>query len=622
MRRELDLVSRFQFAAITPDAAAGPEGRHPLRAVASSLPTDQETNSMSRDATAQHRVRTRKADLARGPLVAALLATAGLSIAAQAEGKERPAWTRSAEVNISRSDLGLPARVAPPRLARAALGRVAGRLGLRESLAGLRLAGEQRVPAANGARELRLLRFRQTVGGLRLVWSQIDVTIGAGRVRSIGATVVPARPGPPVGRQRVSRSEALAIARRAVAGADQALRPLPAAYAGNPTTRAVRPRVPRRVWVVEVSPAARGEDESAAWCIIVDAETGKVIARWEGMAARPGTGAAARGRGAAVATSAGRPTARASAIQDLMVEVYDATQPGVPNYADFELTGPRNAFSSWPTLDQARFLRPRTAVMDRVAANARNAAGTVCVVRFYCGKSGLPVGPVANPAWQVRGNDPASISSANRSTLGVTLSHRHVMGLGDFNDVLAHEFGHVRDWVAAGDRFAGGSSFGALEVEEAIADMFAYDYDRKDAAIGENGAFGAFRDWANPGRLPAAGQPHPSHLDFYDPSPPRGDPHFNSTILSHGYFRFVQKVGHDRAGQVLKSVPPGLSPRPTMSEFVNQIVAAARVQYPQDGTDRDAVSDVAQATDAAFKEAGFRCSGLTRCKGRVVLPGT
>ena len=62
--------------------------------------------------------------------------------------------------------------------------------------------------------------------------------------------------------------------------------------------------------------------------------------------------------------------------------------------------------------------------------------------------------------------------------------------------LVAHEFGHVMDWVYAGDRSPAASSRGTRR-EEALADMFAYDYDRGDATIG--GGHRRHRiDWANP----------------------------------------------------------------------------------------------------------------------------
>ena len=156
-----------------------------------------------------------------------------------------------------RAELGLPPGAAAPRLARAALERNARRLGLSRSSA-LRLASRFSPPRSNGGRVLRMLRFQQTASGLRVVWSQIDVTIAAGEVSSISATVVPVTGYALPGERKVSRSWALRTARRAVPRAEAVLRPLPAAYAGSPGGRWRRAR---SVWVVEFElPAAPGED--------------------------------------------------------------------------------------------------------------------------------------------------------------------------------------------------------------------------------------------------------------------------------------------------------------------------------------------------------------------------
>ena len=56
-----------------------------------------------------------------------------------------------------------------------------------------------------------------------------------------------------------------------------------------------------------------------------------------------------------------------------------------------------------------------------------------------------------------------------------------------YNDVIAHEFGHIMDAEYAGDR-ASSQNLAGDAVEEAIADMFAYDYDRENATIGEDRA--------------------------------------------------------------------------------------------------------------------------------------
>jgi hypothetical protein len=59
-----------------------------------------------------------------------------------------------------------------------------------------------------------------------------------------------------------------------------------------------------------------------------------------------------------------------------------------------------------------------------------------------------------------------------------------------------------------------------------------------------------------------------AHMEDYDTTPSRTTRprHFNSTILSHAYYLFVQRVGHHRAGRVLHNVPSLLSSRPTFQE--------------------------------------------------------
>jgi Zn-dependent metalloprotease len=142
---------------------------------------------------------------------------------------------------------------------------------------------------------------------------------------------------------------------------------------------------------------------------------------------------------------------------------------------------------------------------------------------------------------------------------------------GPFNDVVAHEHGHLIDYDYAGDPVIRGLNLEGRSVEEALADMFAFDYDRSDPTIGEESPAGAGHDWANPGSITRGGQPYPAHMDDYDRTPPAADDgepseHFNSTILSHAYYLFVQAVGSDKAGRVLHSVPQRSSPRPTFDE--------------------------------------------------------
>jgi Zn-dependent metalloprotease len=540
---------------------------------------------------------------------ALVLAAAVVASAPEATDARNPApgtsATRLLGVDLSRGELGLSSRAPAGRLARAALARHAGRLGLSRLRDRLRLASRTRLPASAGGRALRTFRFQQTAGGLRVVWSQIDVTVVRGEVRSIGATVVPVSGRPPARGRRVSGRRALAIARRAVPGAEAALRPLPAAYAGRPTSeRAAEARRPRSVWVVEVHPRpAPGDDAPTALCIVVDAHSGKVIARWPGMADRPDRGSSARGQradGVAPAASAAQlgtvvdPRDRKS--RPLLI--YDGTgkDPTGPItldfYTSFDTTGPTRQNSSWPFYLNSTFgpAARRSADMDAVAANAANTARSICVGRGWCGRTGASVIGTAIVPWIVIGNTTGR-SKASRLTLNVWLAHDSIArGNGDpnsaFNDILAHEFGHVMDWVYAGDRFSSqGFTVEGREVEEALADMFAYDYDRDDSLIGEE--TGPRRqDLADPGSVtfPGASRPYPQHMLQYDRTPPLdangdADPHFNASILSHAYYRFVQAEGHARAGRVLHNVPSALSPFPTFAQVANAFILRAGQIY-------------------------------------------
>lgn len=291
---------------------------------------------------------------------------------------------------------------------------------------------------------------------------------------------------------------------------------------------------------------------------------------------------------ATAAAVRGGPIARSATAHDLL-SVYDASAGAEPMggwepYARFRVSGDPRVSSNWPAWYEGPLPGvTRTARMDALTANARNVARTICDVRGYCGKAGwigwherghstingyLP--------WEVLGNDPADNSHAHRFYLWVTIEDDHIMeGAGDpnqpSNDVIAHEFGHIMDYEYAGDR-AYGQNIEGDAVEEAIADMFAYDYDWGDATIGEETGK-VIRNWANPGAVLRDGQPYPAHMNYYDPTPPlledddEPSGHFNSTILSHAYYLFVQKVGRWKAGRVLHNVPQRLSPRPTFEQL-------------------------------------------------------
>lgn len=574
---------------------------------------------MARHALAQVTVKARPTVLL--PIATALLAVAvavPTPALAGAKGGGH-GWTQRLTPNLSAHQLGLRAGAPARSLARAALSRDARRLGLPRSLRGVRLVRTLSAPAAPGANRLSVFRFEQTVHGKRVLWSQIDVTVAAGKVGSISATVVPVSSRRLAGGHSVSRSRALRIARRA-AGTEQALSPLRVAYAGQPTTgNRGKPRTARTAWVVETTPASELDSEaSIPLCIVVDAKTGRVIARWQGLAARPDHGPRARGASAHVA---------AGTHAEFLLDVYDGTNAapnrtnpftGAPAYASFVINGDPRDGRHWPQMLSTppyntrctapsnprpcvNYFGATSPAMDAVATNASNVARTICDVRDFCGRRHGPQGdpPLFQP-WKVIGNVSRNDSHASASTLTVDLAAGHEMdgtskctfGCGPqipdprqpSNDVLAHEFGHIMDWVYAGDRNISATDLEANSVQEALGDMFAYDYDRGNTTMGENTSGPISRDWKNPGSILRDGQPYPAHMRDYDPTPPNNadgkpSPHFNSTILSHAYYLFVQKVGHNTAGNVLQYVPFCLSPKPNFRQVRNCFVDRAHALY-------------------------------------------
>jgi Zn-dependent metalloprotease len=548
-------------------------------------------------------------------------ALAALAAAAPGAGPDVPpdGWARTIVPHLSRADVDLSPRASVTRLARAAVAREATRLGLADAN---RLRVASRFPASRsaGGRPLRTVRFQQTASGVRVVWSQIDVTVAGGEVTSLSATVVPAAGRVASGALTVGRARALRIARRVAPRARAVVRPLRAAYAGWPS----RERRPQRrravpVWVVELELPARGDGASSALCVVIDARSAKVIARWPGVADRPDRGRDRRGASVAAAAAAVDPRTRPS----YPLAVYDATGKNAPPplaedlYAEFHTSGNTRVGSSWPSYLDARddFAEP-SADMDAVTANAANVARTICTVRGWCGmKGGWQPDATRISPWVVMGNTTGG-SHTSPGTLYVWIGHDSIArGNGDpnraFNDVVAHEFGHVMDLVYAGDRFPGNQfSPEGKEVQEALANMFAYDYDREDATGGEETIGGTRVDWAVPGRISLGGQPYPAHMRDYDKTPPEDRfgnpyPHFNASILSHAYYELVRRLGHHQSGRVLHNIPATLSPFPTFREVARGFVVRAGEIYPQDGPDAGTRSDAREAAEAAFDEVGL-----------------
>jgi hypothetical protein len=164
------------------------------------------------------------------------------------------------------------------------------------------------APGATGA-----VTLRQSLGGLRVLFSQLHVRFRGGVVRGVGGTGMPLRSSRLAGRVAISRKRARDIARLRAAGPDTAASAQLVAYAGDPH----RPRPPRRAYVVAVDSVVpmSSDDSPSPLCVVVDAATGEVLDTWRGTIA-PSTAKQAR--------RDGKPAARAEAAQTVLAQYEDA----------------------------------------------------------------------------------------------------------------------------------------------------------------------------------------------------------------------------------------------------------------------------------------------------------
>jgi hypothetical protein len=499
------------------------------------------------------------------PIVLAALATSVLAATAQADSPPRPdrlnpqpeppgatasaepdRWrTRIATERYTPERLGLARDASVRQLARAAIDRSAGALGLR-SRTGITFASELQPSPAPGAHALHMLRFQQTAGGRRVLWSEIDVAVSGGKVTSISATTVPFGEPRLQGRERVSRARATAIAKRALAGAEHALPAQPVAYAGTPA----RPRPPRRAWVVQLEPARQpgGADDTTTVCIVVDATSGKILMRYRGFVGQ-----------------AAQPRAR-SAVTGSFAAVFDAG--GTSGFGD--------EIARWngdPREGGVMSFVPIGGNFDLRAASARAAIfpvaavlGPTCKRRQFCaGYSVVHGKPVGGQTFIANSTSPFGSHYSTNGNL-ITLKPEHADDL----DIIAHEFGHRRDRAWADDRVDGHQQVD--EVEEALADMFAYDLDfdptigddRTEDFAGDRRSDG-LRTLEDPHDFSSDGIADPARMSEYRCAPDT-DEHINATILGHAYYRYVDQVGHDTAGNVLTYIPYALPASPSFSD--------------------------------------------------------
>jgi hypothetical protein len=516
--------------------------------------------------------------------VALLVAVAGASAAAPAASEKN--WSRSVERPIHAEQLGLPAGASPRRLGAAAIRRSARLLAGGRRLGDVRfdrevLRGDRRA----SAKPMRGLRFQQSLGGLRVLWSELDVTVTGDTVQSINATVVPLRSRRLTGQRRVDVRRARTIARRAVADPGVVRRPELVAYAGEPG----KPRAPRRAYVVEVYEAAPQDPHSeTAWCVVVDAEAGRVLQKWRGFAARPPTPADdARQRSNGVA----RHEARAAATKIVLLQYVDAGGQDVivsPNYRDVWTDRTPFSFSGWHPLAYFRTFDTFGSVTDtalKPIGHVYSVARYVCIYQEFCGRDSGRDGSYnrhfVTANW---GGD--SYAKYQHSTERIFLSR----AVGDNDDMraIAHEFGHQIDLRNRNDYL---STTEGEEVEEALADMFSYDFER-NKRDGFPTKPSIKRVLANPGGFQIDGVTLPAHQTDYNCTAGL-DEHINGNILGHAYYLLVERIEHARAGAILKFVPWRL---PAQRTFGQVRVAFANIAAELFGA--SARADVNAAFDA------------------------
>jgi Thermolysin metallopeptidase, alpha-helical domain len=549
-------------------------------------------------------------------LLAALLLTTVLSAAGPAHAAS--SWTHRLSVDLSARDLGLPAGAGPSVVAGEALQRLAPRLGLPKSLSGIRL--EENRPLAGGTARLR---FQQTAHGRRIAWSQIDVMLSKGRVRSVSATVVPVKADRLAGRQRISPKRAMAIARSAVPGPEDTRAPELIAYAGRPTTRGSHKRVPRLAYVIETLPESRGRaalrsqlggESPTPVCLIVDARTGRVLTTWDGIADVPATPVPASSPPPASVAPPPPPPGSTT-----LAEIWDNSVQPAALYARVDTTADPFDSTSWITTGtrakaSIAYFRQRTLTMDALVANVLEVGKYVCTIDHYCGRYGSRV--YGFSPWRVFGLGPTR-SETSPITFDVFINQaditNEVPNDAERNDLVAHEFGHVMDWVYAGDRLRTDEGD---EVQEALADMFAYDADSRDATFGEDTLSGASRNWANPGALthPTERLPYPAAMSQYKCG---AEEHFNGTILSHAFYLFRQRVStntsvaHSVSGRVLQQVPAFLAPQARFFDVKQGFIQLAGQLYP--AGQQALIPNAQLAAQQAFADAGGPTDPGSRC---------
>lgn len=467
----------------------------------------------------------------------AAVVLAGAAIAPAADAAEpdvRTPWAATVTLDRSAAQLGLRADASPSALAKAGAQRVAAKLGISESeLGSLKVLPRQTNDPAGVA------HLRQTVGGLRVLWSQVAVLAADGKVSSVSGTMMPLKDTRLAGKARVSSAEAVKIASARVKGPDSAGAAQLVAFAGDPD----RPRAPRRAYVVPVDPSDSAGDNPAAKCVVIDAESGRVLAVWDGTVApaeaSPGAKAAAGSTGLAqYEDGKGRTSTSNSAIGSHIWDLHTNGQP----FITYDTTGGFFVKTGSPVALEGILPGPPSFRMRAPMDGTTNVARFFCVnsTMFWCGRDGGRLG-TGYHRWFFTVNWNGPVSQFRSSQERVYLKR----GTQSFDEqVHAHEMGHVIDFFARDD-FQ--QTFEGDEVQEALAEMFSFVYYRFRPA--PDPAFCSISQKMTGNGC--ASLPH----NYSQYSCTTTDEHDNGYILGAAFARIVNAIGFDDATRLLREVP-------------------------------------------------------------------
>jgi hypothetical protein len=307
--------------------------------------------------------------------------------------------------------------------------------------------------------------------------------------------------------------------------------------------------------------------------VVVDARTGRVLTTWRGGAARAverDTSRPARARSAAV-----QPGTRSAPMIVLDDKLAPGPQTEGGRYGTWRATLPQSVASNWASAPTLISSHAFNADLDAAIRNAKDVAVYLCVTRSFCSRNGTdnPRKPFqltgADDVGQIQNGGASYNPGLDRVFLDRVRGHQ--------NDVIAHEVGHLIHFVRAHDLEL--ATREEKEVSEGLADMFAYDFDRGDATLGEDEPFGPGTGGGSLRRWDTPLNGEPLRMADYHCFPPGDDAHVNAEILGHAYFAFVGQVGADAAGYLLHLVPATVGPKPSYTATANAFVQVAETQY-------------------------------------------